>query len=291
MSNNSLINLGDLSKTATVLVEKISDAVGGLFKPHQIVRVAKAEAEAERIRAECQIQVSDLQRRAVHRFLEEEAKRQANIEAITAKALPLLEEKSSPQDMEDDWITNFFDKSRIVSDEDMQRLWSKVLAGEANAPGTFSKRTVNLLADLDKRDAEAFTNLCGFGWMIGNVIPLVFDPQHELYNHHGIFFGTLTHLDTLGLIDFHSVAGFSLLKIPKRATVSYHEKPVQLTFPNDAENTLDVGKVLLTHAGQELATLCGAKPVEGFFEFVCERWRGQGLIPKEATAPSTSAGS
>ena len=82
-----------------------------------------------------------------------------------------------------------------------------------------------------------------------------------------------------------------LLKIPKRATVSYHEKPVQLTFPNDAENTLDVGKVLLTHAGQELATLCGAKPVEGFFEFVCERWRGQGLIPKEATAPSTSAGS
>ncbi|MBI5966911.1 MAG: hypothetical protein HY882_03490, partial [Deltaproteobacteria bacterium] len=52
----------------------ISDAVGGLFKPYQIVRVAKAEAEAERIRAESQIQISDLQRRAFYRFLEEQAK-------------------------------------------------------------------------------------------------------------------------------------------------------------------------------------------------------------------------
>jgi len=30
---NSLINLGEISKPATVLVEKISDAVGRLFKP------------------------------------------------------------------------------------------------------------------------------------------------------------------------------------------------------------------------------------------------------------------
>ena len=43
MADNPLVNLGDLSKPAVVLVEKISDAVGGIFKPYQIVRVAKAE--------------------------------------------------------------------------------------------------------------------------------------------------------------------------------------------------------------------------------------------------------
>jgi hypothetical protein len=164
MSGNPLANLGDLTKPAAILIEKISDAVGGVFKPFQIVRVAKAEAEAELIHAKAQIQVSDLQRRAMHRFLVEEAKRQSNIESITEKALPLLDEKSSPQNVEDDWITNFFDRSRIISDNDMQELWSRVLAGEANGPGTFSKRTVNLLSDLDKRDAELFTRLCGFGW-------------------------------------------------------------------------------------------------------------------------------
>jgi hypothetical protein len=78
MSNNfesSLINLGELSKPATVLVEKISEAVGGIFKPYQIVRVAKAEAQADRVRAESHIEVSDIQRRAFHRFLEEEGKK------------------------------------------------------------------------------------------------------------------------------------------------------------------------------------------------------------------------
>ena len=37
MSDNfesSLINLGELSKPAAVLIEKISDAVGGVFKPY-----------------------------------------------------------------------------------------------------------------------------------------------------------------------------------------------------------------------------------------------------------------
>jgi len=67
---NPIAKLGDLTKPATVLIEKISEAVGGVFKPYQIVRVAKAEAEANRIQAESQIQVTDLHRRAMHRFLE-----------------------------------------------------------------------------------------------------------------------------------------------------------------------------------------------------------------------------
>jgi len=46
MTQNPLANLGELTKPASVLIEKISDAVGGVFKPYQIVRVAKAEAEA-----------------------------------------------------------------------------------------------------------------------------------------------------------------------------------------------------------------------------------------------------
>ena len=57
-----------------------------------------------------------------------------NMEGITAKALPLLNENAGPDSMDNDWIVNFFDKSRIVSDDEMQNLWSRVLAGEANAP-------------------------------------------------------------------------------------------------------------------------------------------------------------
>jgi hypothetical protein len=81
---NPLAKLGDLTKPATVLIEKISEAVGGVFRPYQIVRIAKAEAEAGRIQAEAQIQVTDLHRRAMHRFLEEEAKKQSKMGSRTA---------------------------------------------------------------------------------------------------------------------------------------------------------------------------------------------------------------
>src|SRR5687767_7242012 len=93
----SLVNLGDLSKPATVLVEKISEAVGGVFRPYQIRRIAQAEADAERIKALAQVEISDLQHRALKRFIAEEAKKQDNIEGITAKALPQVRRDADPQ--------------------------------------------------------------------------------------------------------------------------------------------------------------------------------------------------
>lgn len=270
-----------------MLVEKISDAVGGIFKPYQIVRVAKAEAQADRVRAESQIGISDLQRRAFHRFLEEEAKKQKNIEDITAKALPQLEENSQPNEVEDDWITNFFDRCRLISDNEMQGLWSRVLAGEANAPGTYSKRTVNFLSALDKNDAELFTKLCGFAWLIGNLVPLIYDEQQEIYNELGINFDTLSHLESIGLIQFQSL-GFKRLKLPKTFAVLYYGIPISLTMPNEIHNEMKLGKVMLTKTGHELAPICGSEPVEGFFDYVYEKWKSEGYINQPVPADATS---
>ena len=288
-SGNPLINIGELSKPATLLVQKVSDAIGGAFQPYQIIRVAKAEAEAEVIRAKSQIEITDLQKRAMHRFLEEEAKKQMNIEEITRKALPELEDKSRPDQVADDWITNFFDKCRIVSDNDMQVLWSKVLAGEANSPGAFSKKTVNLLGDLDKRDAELFTKLCGFAWVIGDIVPVVFDCTDKIYNNNGINFNGLIHLESLGLIQFDCLAGFIRVRLPQGLTVTYYKRSLQLTLAQATDNQLELGQVLLTRAGEELAPICGARPVDGFFDFVYDKWAAQSFAPKRETEPGAPA--
>jgi hypothetical protein len=275
---NSLINLGDISKPATVLIEKISEALGGYFKPYQIRRVAKAEAEAEIIKAQAQIEMTDLQRRALTRFVAEEAKKQDNIEKITEKAIPHLEDSANPNDVEEDWIANFFDKCRIVSDEEMQSLWAAVLAGEANSPGSYSKRTVNFLGSLDKTDARLFTTLCGFGWFLDDVVPLVFDVMKEIYNDKGIKFNSLAHLDDIGLISFNNITGFRRLGFPKQITIFYYGTPLNIEFQKDENNDLDIGKVLLTKTGQELARICGSKPIEGFVDYVVEYWRKKGMV-------------
>jgi hypothetical protein len=278
MSGNSLVNLGELSKPATVLIEKVSDAIGGFCKPWQIVRVAKAEAEAEKIQAESQIQISDIQRRAMHRFLIEEGKKQANIEEITVKALPLLSEESTPQDVDDDWITNFFDRSRIISDDKMQQLWASILASEANSPHSFSRRTVNLVADLEKTDAELFNNLCGFIWRIEENIPLIYQVPGAQYDKFGINFKSLSHLESLGLIQF-GPSGFSRYELLQKFRVAYFGTEVELAFPKVADNNLSIGRVLLTKAGSELARVCASKPVDGYLNEVIERWQQEGLSP------------
>jgi hypothetical protein len=264
---NSLINLGELSKPATVLVEKISDAVGGIFKPYQLVRVAKAEAQADRLRAEGQIEISDLQKRAFHRFLNEEAQKQKNIEDITSKTLPQIEENAKPDEIENDWITNFFDKCRLISDDEMQGLWSRVLAGESNALGTYSKRTVNFLSDLDKNDAELFTKFCGFVWDMGAPIPLIYD-EDQVYERE-FELGALNHLESIGLINYEA-AGF-VSRSPKEFSAAYFGQEVKLSLA-DYEGTFDSGRVLLTRVGEQLAPICGSKPIDGFFQLILEHW-------------------
>jgi len=285
-NSRSLVNLGNLSKPADTLIKKVSSAVGGLFAPYQVKRLAKAEAEASLISAKAEIEVTELHRRAMHRFVEEEASRQKNMEDITEQAISGLGEDSDPSDVEDDWISNFFEKARIVSDKEMQELWAKVLSGEANRPGSYSRRTVNLIADLDKKDALLFSRLCSYGWMIGNIVPLVFDVQEEIYNRNGINFNSLSHLETLGLIQFNNIAGFSRLQLPKRFAVTYYGRPLQLEMEHENDNKLELGKVLLTQAGQELAPVCGSTPADGFFEYVQEKWKKHLPKPPEEDAPA-----
>lgn len=272
-TSNSVINLGEISKPADTLIKKVSQAVGGIFAPYQIKRIAKAEAEAALISAQSKIEITDLTRRAVGRWIDEETRYQRNIEDITTKALPQLKEQSDPAAIEDDWITNFFDKSRIVSDAEMQTLWSRVLAGEANAPGTYSKRTVNSLADLDKSDAELFSKLCGFAWMLNERVPLVFDITAPIYEKNGVEFSAFIHLESIGLIQFNAVAGFKLYKLAQDISVSYYGKRLDLHMPKESDNELSIGKVLLSKIGQELAPICGSKPVDGFWEYVVDRWK------------------
>ena len=276
-----LINLGNLTKPADTLIKKVSNAVGGLFAPYQIKRIAKAEVEAALIKKQSAIEITDLHRRAVHRWIKEEAQRQKNIEDVTARALPKLNENAKPDSIEDDWLVNFFNKSRSVSDKEIQELWSRILAGEANVPGTYSKRTVNLLSGLDKAEADLFTRLCGFVWVIGGQrMPLVFGHEAKIYNRHRINFTSLSHLDSIGLIQFGQMMGLGM-SLPTRSSVAYYYgRPLTLVLPQGDES-LSVGTVMLTRTGQELLPLCSSKPVKGFWEYVKEQWKQ--YLPKSET--------
>lgn len=275
--NNSLINLGDLSKPATLLIEKISDAVGAIFQPWQIRRIADAEADAKAIHAVADIKIQELQKRALMRFIQEETRKQQNIESITAKAIPDLSDTANPRNIKNDWLLNFFDKCKTISDAEMQDIWARILVGEANAPGSYCRRTIETVSMLAKEDAQLFQNLCKFSWLIGKATPVIFNVEEMIYNSEGVNFNTLTHLDDIGLISFNSLSGYNRVKLPKRVKVDYFGKTCLLEFPKDADNQLPIGKILLSKVGQELATICLGESKDGFLEHVKTEWIKHGI--------------
>ena len=278
-TNVSLVNLGDLSMPATVLIEKVSDAVGAIFLPTQIIRVAKAKAEADKTKAITQIEIDDLKMRALNRVLKEESDKQKNIESITAKAIPLLEEGSKPNEFDKDWLVNFFDKAKLISGSEMQELWGKILAGEANMPGTYSRRTINQVASLDKQDAEIFSTLCNFIWEFSGVYyPFILDLDAEVYKKNGITFPKLKHLDSIGLVSFEPLSGYRFREQKGSKQLSYMGKPVNVKFVDGEKSDLSIGTVILSNVGQELSHVCNIKKIPDLYKYVIETWKSQGNL-------------
>jgi hypothetical protein len=164
--DGSLVDVGKLAEPATRLIEKVSDTVGWVMEPTQIRRIERAEADAAKIELLSRLELEGIQRRTLERWAVEEVRKQRNMEQITAQALGGVKEDARPDDLDNDWIVNFFDKTRLTSDTKMQQLWARVLAGEANKPGYYSKRAVNALAWFNAEDAEMLRIIRRFVWWL-----------------------------------------------------------------------------------------------------------------------------
>lgn len=286
------IDTSGITEPGKLLIERVSDALGGIFAPWQKRRIAEADADVALTAAQTEIRITDVQRRAVRRWLAEEERQQVNMETVLNKAAPLVGLNARPEKIEEDWLSNFLEKSRLTSDDELQTLWAKILAGEANAPGKFGKRTVNLIASLDKSDAELFKNLCRFSWIgiAGGVgAPLILDAQEKIVTDNGVSWSSLKHLDEIGLVSFESLAGFISKKpdIPVNAANWFHSLFMlgyggRTCMVKPQKNQLQIGQVKFSKAGAELAQICNEPPIVGYFEHILGHLKEKGAIVHES---------
>lgn len=274
-----------VAKPLNTLVRRFSDAIAGSFRPRQIRRVAQAEADAAKIREESALEIRAMRERADRRADEENLRHQQNMETIAGKATDHLNDDANPEAVDEDWFASFFDKARLVSDDQIQDVWARILAGEANRSGSFSKRVLSTVADMSREDAELFTKLCGFAIDFGGASDLlVFDPQADIYRSRGITFDTLFDLDAMGLIRFNSVEGFAKSGFLGSEYVWYFGTPIRLEPTTENRKDLPIGTVLMTAIGRQIHTICGAEPVPEFLEYAKGRWARDGValsLPEE----------
>jgi hypothetical protein len=185
----SIVNVEKVDVNATGLGElglKIFDAFLRFGFPRKYIQatnveaqrieiIARAESNADLIRQAGKVEEAliaeegefQLRMRAAARLATLETQRQAQIEAMKAKAIEVAKaapENVSQEPVSDQFMAILIDSCQDTSDEWMQWFWAKIIAGEFAKPGSFSPRTLNVVRTLQKRDAELFTKFCSFAW-------------------------------------------------------------------------------------------------------------------------------
>jgi Protein of unknown function (DUF2806) len=169
MTDGPMIVLqGGFGRAAEKLADTIRHVIDVVIGPDRLRAKAQAEADSEVIRAKGRAEVQDIEARATARVHKREVRRQRNLESITRQALEALPppEQISEEPVSEDWTTRFFQESQDVSDEQMQQIWARILAGEIARPGSFAPRTLSAVRDLTKDDANLFVKLCEFAWFV-----------------------------------------------------------------------------------------------------------------------------
>lgn len=165
------------------LISVTQAAIGKAYEPRYVKRMADAKAYEIRQISQAIAESSDvpitydkgdlamdtkdfdeLVKRTQNRLAYQELRKQANIEAVVGNAYLDLENEPPVTDepIDPDWLIRFFNSVEDISNEQMQYLWGKILAGEIKQPNTFSMRTLNVLKNLAQSEAELFNRIAPY---------------------------------------------------------------------------------------------------------------------------------
>lgn len=95
--------------------------------------------------------------------------KQMRHEINVAKAVMIAEDvlaadtqEPPEKSVDDDWLFRWEEYAGKASNETLQNLWGRILAGEVKSPGQFSLRTLDFLRGLSQSDAELIAMIASF---------------------------------------------------------------------------------------------------------------------------------
>jgi hypothetical protein len=146
------------------------------------------------------------------RGLERAINVRTTIAMAEVEASSVADENVSNEPVDPDWFARWRTNAEEVQDDELRRLWARILAGEAEKPGRFSLHTLDFMRRLSKEDAA----------LIERVAPFVsgrdlFHDQSKLDNIlalNGLNFEALMELQDLGVMSGLDATGMAKLWNP-----------------------------------------------------------------------------
>jgi len=295
-------NLTGLSKPLEKLIEVVSNGIGAISKPYLIRKTADAKAYEIKAIAEAvkehqetlkSIDYNDtkvslisidkesliennypINERAQERLSFQENKRQQNIESITQSAFNNLENEPDVSDekVDDDWTTRFFNYAQDISNEEMQNLWGRILSGEVKRPNSFSLRTLDIVRNLTKQDAEVFMKIANYA-IYDNRETFLYN-QNDTLEKLGLSFNDIALMQEIGLLYSGQFLTYTFFKAKgnERTVFDFGEN---LVFFDRKENTPDqnISIISFTKTGKELLSLVERKPKFEYIQYFAKAFK------------------
>lgn len=168
--------------------------------------LAKLKAEAENVSEDIK-QVGEIKREVSKPFIIEietaKAYRQySNLGVTLQKATEYIQNPTDKIKDDNDVFWGLLEHSKEISNEQMQDLIAKIIAGEYNNPETYSMNTLQVLKSLGKKEIELFENMCSLLLYDNKLTNELFTDKndvHEIMKKLDLDFGKLQELQGLGL--------------------------------------------------------------------------------------------
>lgn len=152
-----------------------------------------------------------------------------------------------------DWFMRFYETVGNISDEEMQDLWARILAGEINNPNKFSLKTFDVLKNINKKDAELFNKVLKFSIRYKNNY---FLPRYDNFlRNANICYSDIMRLSELDLIYNDGSIIMNITSTQERK-ILFTNKELLLSHSVQNESTKFVIKQYpFTYVGNELASI------------------------------------
>ncbi|HCQ12872.1 DUF2806 domain-containing protein [Flavobacterium sp.] len=205
-----------------------------------------------------------IEERTKERIIFQETKRQLNIENVTAFAAEELknEQPITDEPIDEDWTSRFFKIVEDISNEEMQTLWGRILAGEIKQPKTYSLRTLELIRNLSKNEADVFTKVANYAIKFGTANYLFKGDDEELLSkNYNISYTEIALLMEIGLIQTGDTIIHQLLQRPTDSQMVYTGGNIVIIAKTKANTpTIQVPVFVFSTTGNELLKLIKSIP-------------------------------
>lgn len=174
-----------------------------------------------------------------------EQRKASNVVSIVQKAADqFVPGEQVPEECpSEDWLNRFFDYAESISEEDMQDIWAKLLAGEIKQPKSFSKRTLDVIRNLSSEEAQLMNKYSGR--VFGNNLPIMKNDDN---------LNDLTKLDDSGLLNINPLSyKYSLKEHQKTILCADKHHLVEIYANSSTQLYYDI--CVLTEAGREIIQL------------------------------------